>query len=62
MAHKTRAERINLSKSQQKRIDHQTRHKNKSPKVYKREQVDVDKYIEELNDHWGGEDVPTGDS
>lgn len=53
MAHKTRGEQRNEQRHDS--VDHQTKHKGKSPKLYRRRRVDVARYIHELEgDHAKG--------
>jgi hypothetical protein len=52
MGHKSRAEQRQARKRRNHEVDHQVNHKGRSPKVYRRSKVDIDKYIEELNRGW----------
>ena len=54
MGHKSRTEQRRL-KSQQKRVDHQTRHKQRSPQPYKRPTKEIEEYIHDLNEDWKGD-------
>ena len=52
MGHKSREQQRRERERRNNRVDHQVSQKGKSPKVYRRTKVEIDKYIERLNEDW----------